>query len=119
MRQTAGQALKGWRVYPLQLEDLSPLSYSSAKARTGQVGDEATVTESIQLQAPAAEETGPIFYRCCTSRNSSPSSSFAIHAHILPLQNPSREVSIRLQGLTALGSAMILLSDRNAVCLVS
>ena len=29
----AGQVLTGWRIYPLQLEDLSPINYSNASTR--------------------------------------------------------------------------------------
>ena len=62
---SAGKTLKGWRIYPLQLDDLSPISYSSA--RRGIPEDRLSVPEletSQQLSSPAAEEVGPIFYRC-------------------------------------------------------
>ena len=64
----AGKVLKGWRVYPLQLDDLKPIPYSSPKRQAAQVSDEAAEPGSAgeglrPLAAPAAEEVGPIFYR--------------------------------------------------------
>ena len=60
----AGEVLKGWRVYPLQLDDLEPISYSSHKKQPLPVSDEAAVSVlEQQLTAPAAEDIGPIFYR--------------------------------------------------------
>ncbi len=60
----AGEVLKGWRVYPLQLDNLAPISYSSHKKQPLPVSDEAAVSVlEQQLGSPAAEEVGPIFYR--------------------------------------------------------
>ncbi|CAL5218934.1 g683 [Coccomyxa viridis] len=59
-----GEVLKGWRVYPLQLDNLEPISYSSHKEQPLPVSDEAAVPVlEQQLNAPAAEDIGPIFYR--------------------------------------------------------
>jgi hypothetical protein len=61
---SAGEILKGWRIYPLQLDDLSPISYSSA--RGGSSDNKLRVPEqemAQQLSRPAAEEVGPVFYR--------------------------------------------------------
>ncbi len=55
--------LKGWRVYPLQLDDLEPISYSSPRKQPLQVSDEAAAPELARLTGPAAEEVGPVFYR--------------------------------------------------------
>lgn len=74
-RQRAGEELKGWHIYPLQLDDLSDISYSSSRGpalarpsalvRTlARYGIEAhTAAQADQLGAPSASEVGPIFYR--------------------------------------------------------
>ena len=60
----AGEVLKGWRVYPLQLDDLEPISYSSHKKQPLPVsGNAAPPVLAQELSSPAAEEVGPIFYR--------------------------------------------------------
>ncbi|CAL8469886.1 g9428 [Coccomyxa elongata] len=86
-----GEVLKGWHIYPLQLDDLSDISYSSNPV--GQPGlarfsDGADPTELLralakfsimprrpapagQLHAPSAAEVGPIFYRGTFSINAS------------------------------------------------
>ncbi len=72
--------LKGWHIYPLQLDDLSNISYSSNPV--GQPGparfsgaDPSELLRALakfsiaprhpaeQLRAPSAAEVGPIFYR--------------------------------------------------------
>ena len=56
----AGEVLKGWRVYPLQLDDLSPISFAATRGSVEAASSEGSVP---QLAGPAAEEVGPIFYR--------------------------------------------------------
>ena len=64
IRSLLVEVLKGWRVYPLQLDNLEPISYSSHKEQPLPVSDEAAVPVlEQQLNAPAAEDIGPIFYR--------------------------------------------------------
>lgn len=58
--------LEGWRVYPLQLDDLSPISYSSHRPQPSLTSEDTVAPEQGtpgQLSSPAAEDVGPIFYR--------------------------------------------------------
>ena len=56
----AGEIIKGWRVYPLQLDDRSPISFAVTRGSAEAASRESS---ALQLAAPAAEEVGPIFYR--------------------------------------------------------
>ena len=82
-----GEVLKGWHIYPLQLDDLSNISYSkgpvsrpdlarfdaegsallAAMARFAVLPSRAAsgqpAAASGQLRAPSAAEVGPTFYR--------------------------------------------------------
>ena len=67
----AGEALRGWRVYPLQLEDLSALSYASGDTRLAPAAAQSLIRpadrstlEAAPGNAPGAATVGPIFYRC-------------------------------------------------------
>lgn len=63
----AGEIIKGWRVYPLQLDDLSPISFAATRgsdmAESSNAKAESSEDSALPLDAPAAEEVGPIFYR--------------------------------------------------------
>lgn len=76
--------LKGWHIYPLQLDDLSDISYSSNVASQPGLarfdgGDTSELLRALakfsivprrpagQLHAPSAAEVGPIFYRWVVS----------------------------------------------------
>lgn len=84
--------MTGWHIYPLQLDDLSPISYSSVKTPAALPEDLATAQADIsgpvvasakrlsipldekllgsggsgRIGAPTAADVGPIFYRFVT-----------------------------------------------------
>lgn len=87
VQRGAGEVLKGWHIYPLQLDDLSDISYSSnpvgqpGLARLSAGADPSVLLRALakfsivprrpaaagQLHAPSAAKVGPIFYRWAVS----------------------------------------------------
>ena len=63
-----GQPLLGWRVSPLQLEDLSPIAFEDIAAPGG---DAATAVAQAGATSSVPLRGGPAFYRwlrCCSAQ---------------------------------------------------
>ena len=66
-RPRAGAPLHGWRVFPLQLDDLSSLAYATGNAGAAMVAAARRLLDTPRggatLRTEAPETEGPVFYR--------------------------------------------------------
>ena len=80
LRVLAGEVLTGWRVYPLQLDDLGAIDYSNSSSRLVPPATAIRIAASSgsdhkasALANAGAASVGPVFYRCsCCARTLHP-----------------------------------------------